>query len=158
MINFIDQMSKECHEESEAVMKQWPKSRHGEQNTRGFTPTSLVLETLKHLPVELFYDGERTFRDPNCGNGQFLACVAILKKNLPWCEQVDTCWLSSLYGVDSNPDKIHECRTRLLRIAGVTPENIAIVEKNIVCRDGPEYDYTFSRGTYEEGTTTKGHY
>lgn len=103
-----------------------------------FTPTELVLEMIEQLPDEMFEDG-RTFLDPTCGNGQFLAALAIIKRELGHREV-----LSTIYGVDIMEDNVDECRERLLDICGHTPENIKIVERNIVCADGLKYDYSFN--------------
>lgn len=103
-----------------------------------FTPTELVLEMIEQLPDEMFEDG-RTFLDPTCGNGQFLAAIAIIKRELGHREI-----LSTIYGVDIMQDNVDECRERLLDICGHTKKNIKIVERNIVCADGLKYDYSFN--------------
>lgn len=108
-----------------------------------FTPTELVLEMVAELPQEYWEEG-KTFLDPTCGNGQFLAVVAIIKRELG-----HTSVLDSIYGVDLMPDNVEECRARLLAIAGDTPENRAILENNILCKDGLEYDYSFGTSPQE---------
>ena len=85
-----------------------------------------------------FWDEYNVFLDPTCGNGQLLAPVAIIKRELG-----HTNWLSTLYGVDLMPDNVEETRERLLAIAGDTEENRKIVENNIRCEDGLTYDYSF---------------
>lgn len=103
-----------------------------------FTPTELVLEMIEQLPDEMFEDG-RTFLDPTVGNGQFLAALAIIKRELGHREV-----LSALFGADIMQDNIDECKERLLDIAGHTEANKAIVANNIVCADGLKYDYSFN--------------
>jgi len=103
-----------------------------------FTPTELVLEMIGQLPDEMFEDG-RTFLDPTVGNGQFLAALAIIKRELGHREV-----LSALFGADIMQDNVDECKARLLDIVGDTVENKAIVDKNIVCADGLKYDYSFN--------------
>jgi len=103
-----------------------------------FTPTELVLEMLEQLPDEMWEDG-RTFLDPACGNGQFLAAALIVKRELGHKKLLET-----VYGVDIMQDNVDECRERLLDIASHTPENQALVERNIVCADGLKYDYSFN--------------
>jgi len=103
-----------------------------------FTPTELVLEMIEQLPDEMFTDG-RTFLDPTVGNGQFLAALAIIKRELGHAEV-----LSVLFGADIMQDNVDECKERLLDICGHTDENKAIVERNIVCADGLKYDYSFN--------------
>lgn len=89
------------------------------------------------MPESIWEEG-KTFLDPTCGNGQLLAPVAIIKRELGHKN-----WLKTIYGVDLMPDNIAETRERLLAIAGDTEENRKIVENNIRCEDGLKYDYRF---------------
>jgi hypothetical protein len=102
-----------------------------------FTPTPLVQEILDELPQELFKDPTKTFIDPACGDGQFLGEVLIRKVE----NGIDfETALSTIYGVDLMQDNVDLCRERLL----CGREDLShIVEKNIVCADGLEYDYNF---------------
>jgi SAM-dependent methyltransferase len=102
-----------------------------------FTPTELVLEILDQLPIEVWDDG-KTYLDPTCGNGQFLAAVLIIKQSLNHVNPLET-----IYGVDIMQDNVDECRQRLIDIAGDNAHNWAIVEHNILCKDGLTYDYSF---------------
>lgn len=102
-----------------------------------FTPTELVIEMISHLPRETWEEG-KTFLDPTCGNGQFLAPVLLMKMRLGHKSP-----LSTIYGADIMQDNVKECRERLLAIAGDNPENQNIVKKNIQCRDGLTWDYSF---------------
>lgn len=104
-----------------------------------FTPTALVNEILDSLPKELFVDSTKTFLEPSCGDGQFLGEVLIRKmENGSTFEQA----LSTVYGVDLMIDNVDLCRERLL----CGREDLRhIVEKNIVCYNGLEYDYEFAR-------------
>lgn len=102
-----------------------------------FTPTPLVQQILDQLPLEVFTDPAKTFLDPACGDGQFLGEVLIRKmENGSTFEQA----LSTVYGVDIMPDNVELCRERLL--CG-RQDLRHIVEKNIVCANGLEYDYNF---------------
>jgi type I restriction-modification system DNA methylase subunit len=102
-----------------------------------FTPTVLVQEILDNLDQSLFIDHTKTFIDPSCGDGQFLGEVLIRKmENGSTFEQA----LSTVYGVDLMPDNVELCRERLLCGRNDLKH---IVEKNIVCADGLEYNYTF---------------
>ena len=102
-----------------------------------FTPTPLVQEILDRLDPELFKDPTKTFIDPACGDGQFLGEVLIRK--LENGIDFETA-LSTIYGVDLMQDNVDLCRERLL----FGREDLRhIVEKNIVCADGLEYDYLF---------------
>ena len=109
-----------------------------------FTPTPLVLEILEQLPSTV-WDAGKTYLDPTCGNGQFLAAVLIIKMALGHADA-----LSTIYGVDLMQDNVDECRQRLIDIAGDTPANRKIVTHNIRCEDGLTYDYSFK--TVEEET------
>jgi type I restriction-modification system DNA methylase subunit len=102
-----------------------------------FTPTPLVQEILDQLDPELFKDPSKTFIDPACGDGQFLGEVLIRKiENGIGFEQA----LATIYGVDLMQDNVDLCRERLL----CGREDLRhIVEKNIVCADGLEYNYCF---------------
>jgi len=108
-----------------------------------FTPTPLVQEILDKMPKELFTDPKKTILDPTSGDGQFLGEVIIKKmENGSTLEQA----LSTTYGVDLMQDNVDLCRERLL--CG-HEEFRSIVEKNIVCADALEYDYSFD-GTWEQ--------
>jgi len=104
-----------------------------------FTPTPLVQEILDKLPIEQFTDPAKTFLDPSCGDGQFLGEVLIRKmENGSTFEQA----LSTVYGVDLMTDNVDLCRERLL----CGREDLRhIVEKNIVCYNGLDYDYEFAK-------------
>jgi len=102
-----------------------------------FTPTPLVQEMLDKLPEEVFTDETKTFLDPSCGDGQFLAEVLIrkLENGIPFKQA-----LSTIYGVDIMPDNIELCQNRLL--CGQERYR-SIVEQNIVCADALTYHYRF---------------
>lgn len=102
-----------------------------------FTPTPLVQEVLDQFPQDLFVDSTKTFLDPSCGDGQFLSEVLIRKVS----NGIDfETALSTIYGVDLMQDNINLCRERLL----CGQEHLRhIVEKNIVCADGLDYNYRF---------------
>ena len=102
-----------------------------------FTPTELVREMLKQIPIEQFQDPTKTFLDNSCGDGQFLGEVLIRKmENGSTFEQA----LSTTYGVDLMIDNIDLCRERLL--CG-QDQFRHIVEQNIQCRDALKFGYNF---------------
>lgn len=106
-----------------------------------FTPTLLVEEILDKMDSQLFQDLEKTFLDPSCGDGQFLASV--LYRKLQNGIDFGTA-LGTIYGVDLMPDNVKLCRERLL----CGREDLRhIVEQNIVCADGLRYHYRFD-GSY----------
>ena len=109
-----------------------------------FTPTPLVLQILNKLPKNVWQE-DKTFLDPSCGNGQFLAVVLMMKLHLGHKNPIDT-----IYGVDIMQDNVEATRARLLKIAGNTKRNRKVVERNIVCHDGLTYDYEFGRKQEEE--------
>jgi hypothetical protein len=126
-----------------------------------FTPTPLVQEMLNQLPPEVFTDPTKTFLEPSCGDGQFLAEVVIRKmENGSSYEQA----LETIYGIDLMEDNCIECIKRLYgvnsepTIEKITPSNMPKKWKrdglkaifkvngkicNIVCGDGLIYDYSF---------------
>ena len=75
-----------------------------------FTPTPLVEEILDTLDPSHFENSERTFLDPACGDGQFLA--SILWRKLENGDRFEEA-LSTIYGVDIMQDNVDLCRTRL---------------------------------------------
>ena len=97
------------------------------------------MDILSKLPDENWDDG-KTFLDPTCGNGQFLSAVLIIKKQLGHLNPIAT-----IFGVDIMKDNIKECRTRLLKIVGNTEYHKRLLRRNIVCKNGLEYDYDFKR-------------
>ncbi len=102
-----------------------------------FTPTLLVEEILDRMDQQLFIDPNKTFLDPSCGDGQFLASVLYrkLQNGIDFEQAISTC-----YGVDLMQDNVDLCRERLL----CGREDLKhIVEKNIVCADGLRYHYRF---------------
>lgn len=106
-----------------------------------FTPTPLVEQILDHMPKKEFKDKNKTFLDPSCGDGQFLASV--LYRKLQNGIDFETA-LSTIYGVDLMEDNVKLCQERLL----CGREDLRhIVEKNIVCADGVRYHYRFD-GSY----------
>jgi type I restriction-modification system DNA methylase subunit len=102
-----------------------------------FTPTPMVQSILSKLNAALFHDPEQEFIDPTCGDGQFLGEVLIRKMEQGHnFEQA----LSTIYGVDLMQDNVDLCRERLL----CGREDLRhIVERNIVCADSLDYNYTF---------------
>jgi type I restriction-modification system DNA methylase subunit len=102
-----------------------------------FTPTPLVEEILDKMDLEVFLDQTKTFLDPSCGDGQFLASVLYRKVQ----NGIDfKTALGTVYGVDLMQDNVELCRERLL----CGREDLRhIVEKNIVCADGLRYHYRF---------------
>ena len=98
-----------------------------------YTPNSLVQKMLDGLGID--WDNppqDKTFLDPTCGNGQFLAELA--KRGIP---------LRNIYGADLMPDNVETTHRRLMEVCGDTPENREILLKNVVEADALSYDYDF---------------
>ena len=103
-----------------------------------FTSTPLVEEILDKMDQELFKDPTKTFLDPSCGDGQFLASV--LYRKLQNGIDFETA-ISTIYGVDLMKDNVELCRERLL----CGREDLRhIVERNCVSHDALTYDYSFN--------------
>ena len=103
-----------------------------------FTPTVLVEDGLDKIDQKVFKDSTKTFLDPSCGDGQFLASV--LYRKLENGIDFETA-LSTVYGVEKELDNCELCRERLL----CGREDLRhIVERNIVCHDALTYDYSFN--------------
>lgn len=119
--------------------------RHGHtEKGEVFTPIELVLEILDQLPDQVWEDG-KTYLDPTCGNGQFLAAVLIIKMELGHKNP-----LSTIYGADIMQDNVNECRQRLIDIAKQyvdfnEDDAWEIVCNNIRCENGLTYDYSFDK-------------
>jgi hypothetical protein len=133
-----------------------------------FTPTLQAQEILNTLPDNLFTNTQKSFIDPSCGDGQFLAEIIIKK-----VEQGSTYHqaLSTTYGVDLMPDNCLECIRRLYMCSDSEIREFGhdtVVEQDpnyywspglraiywvdtphycgwakIVCADGLKYDYGF---------------
>ena len=79
-----------------------------------FTPTGLVEEVLDETVMSgLGGLGNRTFLDPCCGDGQFLASVLMRKLENGYDDNFEAA-LRTLYGVDLMQDNVDLCRERLL--------------------------------------------
>ena len=108
-----------------------------------FTPQPLVQEILDKLPEDSWQE-DKTFIDNSAGNGNFLVEVFQYKLNKGHNPEKA---LSTIYGVELMPDNVAEMKMRLYRMAkeyGVNPKKAqAILEKNIVCANALEYDYSF---------------
>jgi len=112
-----------------------------------FTPPELVNEMLDKLPVELWFDKDKTWLDPACGSGNFLVEVkarlmASLKEQIPNDDDREKHILENMiYGVEIQKDVYEECKKRL------DPDNK--YNLNIANEDALKYDYSFD-GTYVE--------
>lgn len=122
-----------------------------------FTPTPLVLDMLEKLP-DSAWEPNKTFLDPTCGNGQFLAAILTIKMALGHDKETA---LSTIYGADIMEDNVIECIQRLYGNGLITKTNtpsdfqtngiIAMfthndrLVKNIVQADGLLYNYSFGQ-------------
>jgi hypothetical protein len=75
-----------------------------------FTPTSLVVEILREVDINVLGPGRRVV-DPACGDGQFLvAAKAVKTLYFGMSEQLA---LQDIYGVDVVRENVDACRARL---------------------------------------------
>ena len=83
-------------------------------NGEVFTPTYIVDDMLKLIPVKTWKDPEYVFLEPTCGNGQFL--VRIFQKridsNIPVLDALNT-----IIGMDISEENIIDSRKRLFELA-----------------------------------------
>lgn len=109
-----------------------------------FTPKDLVdeiLDWMGNTNPDLFRDPDKTFVDPACGDGEFLAGVLYRKlQNDISLEKA----LSTLYGVDIMDDNVIECRKRL-RCGSDRKKVIETLETNIVPVDAFDFFVAQSR-------------
>jgi len=97
-----------------------------------FTCKELINELLSKFPQEIFSDPSKTFLEPAAGDGNFL--VEVVKKKLKnGMTPPQALW--STYGIELMHDNTKRCKERLLEVAGNTPENRMIVNRNIVCAE-----------------------
>jgi SAM-dependent methyltransferase len=75
-----------------------------------FTPTALVLDMLRRLPIELLSPG-KTVLDPACGDGQFLVAAKWVK--VLHFDMSEDAALADLFGIDIMRDNVDLCRKRL---------------------------------------------
>jgi SAM-dependent methyltransferase len=75
-----------------------------------FTPTELVLEMVRAMPLEIFAPG-KTVLDPACGDGQFLMAAKWIKVLHHGMSEDGA--VKELYGIDIMSDNVELCRRRL---------------------------------------------
>ena len=109
--------------------------------SEGLQEQSLELRKLLDSFPQAEFTSNQRFLDPACGNGNFLVEVVRRKKELGISDSKNA---STIYGVDIMEDNVLECKKRILDIIGYTNEHRNILDKNIVCENGLEYDYSFS--------------
>lgn len=111
-----------------------------------FTPKELVdkiLDRMFEVDRRVFRDPFRTFLDPACGDGEFLA--GVLYRKLEANHEFEQA-LSTLYGIDIMLDNVKECRRRLL-CGYEGGEAIELVKMNILHRNALTYDFSFGEKT-----------
>lgn len=108
-----------------------------------YTPMRIVRDMCDMMPDAWDSIG-KTFLEPACGNGNFLA--EIFERKLKLCKGVSdgVLALSCIYGIDIQPDNVEESRQRLFDMfVGAFPtaslrDVLAaemILERNIICGD-----------------------
>ena len=107
-----------------------------------FTPKELVDQLLGEMNPSLFNDPSKTFVDPTCGDGEFLAGILFRKLSNGICFERA---LITLYGVDIMNDNVEECRRRLA--CGHSDEDVwKILKNNIRCADALNWFAQDSQG------------
>lgn len=104
-----------------------------------FTPKELVIKILSLIPKKEYIDNN-TFLDPTCGDGAFLVEVVKMKMG---SEISVKDILKTLYGVDIMEDNVLRTKQNILNVVGDTKSHRKILDKNILCKNGMEYDYSF---------------
>lgn len=118
-----------------------------------FTPGSLVREMLLQIPDDVWADPTKTFLEPAAGDGNFVA--QIIRRKIKF-GSTPVQALSTTFAVEMMPDNHKAMQERILKIVGATPEHRRIVEKNIVCANALEYDFSFGEPQEEpEEVTTE---
>ena len=115
------------------------KHKKDDVKNRGevFTPEWLVEDMLAKLPQKTLLNPVKTVLDNSCGSGNFLAKVLELRVKGK-VDPYDA--LSTIYGVELDPDNAKECRDRLVGMiaeyGGNKPKARRIVNNNIITGDG----------------------
>lgn len=108
-----------------------------------YTPAHIVSDMCDMLPEEM-WQPEKTFLEPSCGNGAFLA--EILRRKLLRCrtpEDVRTA-VGSICGTDILPDNVAEARERMRSIVAERWPDVDvsdILEKRIIQADFLQTDW-----------------
>lgn len=124
-------------------MKNQIKSkRRVEEFAEVFTAEREVKAMCDLIPQEVWENITRTFLEPACGTGNFLAEIYSRKLQLCKTEKDGLKALASIYGVDIQADNVAESRLRLVEmfVDKFTEANgfaritaLAIATNNIVC-------------------------
>jgi len=117
-----------------------------------FTPPKLVEMMIKKFPKEMWKE-DKTFLDPNAGDGNLL--VAVYAKKVEEYGHNPIKALSTIYGVELMADNTAEAKMRLYSMAKkyiekkgyITEQEKRIIQtilqKNIVCHDALTYNFEF---------------
>ena len=108
-----------------------------------YTPMRIVRDMCDMMP-DAWDDIGKTFLEPACGNGNFLA--EIFERKLKLCKGVSDGLLAlrCIYGIDIQPDNVEESRQRLfdMFVAAFPSASLRdvlaaemILERNIICGD-----------------------
>lgn len=136
MESIVEKFSAPCFDEGSKYAVE--AGVHRLERSQVFTPTNVVVDMLINMPEDMWEAG-KTFIDPECGIGQMIVPVAIIKKELGHTDA-----LATVYGVELYEDTLAVCRTRLLDVFGHTEANIKQVEQNLVCANSLEFNFKFN--------------
>ncbi len=105
-----------------------------------YTPSWLVKDMCDLIPQEIWNDINKTFLEPACGNGNFLA--EILSRKFKLCDTYRDGLraLRSITGIDIQADNVEETKERLLnmykdKFADGISEARDTLDKQIICGD-----------------------
>jgi hypothetical protein len=138
MAKITPEIEQVCIAEAHAYYRLITESREHERRDQRFTTVYTALKMLNNFPDEIWEDG-KTFIDSECGIGQLIVPVAIIKRELGHSEI-----LSCIYGTELLQENVDVCQKRLLDVTDRNTPNLEHVQKNIVCCDSLEYDFEFN--------------
>lgn len=118
-----------------------------DQTGEVFTPDELVKSMLDRLPPEIWFDPQKKWLEPTCGDGNFLITIfdRLMESLRTWEPNPQARHKhiieNMLFGVELMEDNAELCVSRL------KAENL---KHNIVCTDGLAYDYQFGRPSVDD--------
>jgi hypothetical protein len=110
------------------------------ENGEVFTPNELVLVVLKMIDEHVWFDPDKTWLEPSCGDGNFLVAILVrLMESLRDWQPNDNkrhqhIIENMLFGIDLMQDNVDACIERL---------NAGHLKHHIVCADALTYHYRF---------------
>ncbi len=117
-----------------------------------FTPEYLVNYMLDKFELKA-WEENKTFLEPSAGNGNMV--LAILKRKIEVYHHDPLKALSTVYAIELMPDNVSEMKERILnyilQFSNDINEIKKIIDKNIVCANSLNYDFSFSDSKEKKG-------